>query len=1034
MILASYDALVERLTDGILSPRQHVTMVLGSAISAPTAASGPGVFGAAKIVDYIEERYFKGREEEFRSYLLSESNKYIAAFDVLIPRRGQNAANSVVRAAVWNARLFHQALGASPPYQIDDNTDDQTLAAFEADRDSWHITPALSAIGALATTFPEMYGQTILTTNFDPLIEISIRQKGGHCFRSVFHRDGNIGQTSGEGTNVVHLHGYWWGSDTLHTHRQLLQNRPRLKTSLGNLIKKGVVLACGYGGWDDVLNAALADIVNDDSAYPEVLWALHGSDTSMIESRLTPLIDRGRVSVYGGIDCNTLFPDVLERLLRLSATPVVPQVGPPTFVPPQHLQEDYRQPSASVSLAQPAGLLRPEEDDSPPTIDFYVGRADQLRQLATANYTVGYITGIGGQGKSALAAAFFRDSGEAKRFEHCVWRDCKEEAERFEGQIARITVALSGNRLSHSDISKLQIDDLLDLFLRHLGDRSIIFVFDNVDHYLEIEKEKLIGSPADLLRKIRMAHVRSKFIFTCRGNISDSGSDVLNIRLQGLDIESTVELFGERKANSSRSDIEFAHGVTKGHALWLDLLAAQSARHPEMPLQRLLTAPSGDNTGIPIETLQSIWQTLHEREQLVLRSLAECVRPSTEIELAAFLQGKLNFNRIGKAMSSLRSQNLIVIKTSGGFRDYIELHPVVREFIKRTFSRTERVSFIDIIIDYYATIFSVKVGRSKPKLTIDELQTWIEGVELHISAGKLEQAFQLVGEVHRSGLYAVDCNEFVRICGALFSEINWKMHAIYPDFDSIVSAYTEVLSDLGIIDEARRLLAQYRETIEGKSARYINYCDTLCYLEWAIGEYREAIRWGEEGHNLKLKSNIDTSFDSEHNLALARRDGGDVNQALSYFLRGKSIDTALDPDDLDESLHASYYGNIGRCLQLMGQIDTALVCYRKSALLIEKNQARDSVNNRGYARQWIGEVFAAKGATREAAMFLKAALRIWGMLSPVREARLMSLIAIKPELARHVAEVNEVEAERYCVAWCFGREKDMSNSAPTFGT
>ena len=109
----------------------------------------------------------------------------------------------------------------------------------------------------------------------------------------------------------------------------------------------------------------------------------------------------------------------------------------------------------------------------------------------------------------------------------------------------------------------------------------------------------------------------------------------------------------------------------------------------------------------------------------------------------------------------------------------------------------------------------------------------------------------------------------------------------------------------------------------------------------------------------------------------------------------------------------------------MGQVDTALVCYRKSALLIERHDNANSVNNRGYVRQWIGEVFAAKNSDIEAAKFLKAALRIWAIVSPVRESRLMGLIASRPTIAKYIGEIDEMSAERYCVAWFFGREMDV---------
>ena len=62
----------------------------------------------------------------------------------------------------------------------------------------------------------------MLTTNFDPLIGVSISAAGGTSFRTILHRDGNISLTEGDGSHIVYLHGYWFGSDTLHTPRLLI--------------------------------------------------------------------------------------------------------------------------------------------------------------------------------------------------------------------------------------------------------------------------------------------------------------------------------------------------------------------------------------------------------------------------------------------------------------------------------------------------------------------------------------------------------------------------------------------------------------------------------------------------------------------------------------------------------------------------------------------------------------------------------------------------------------------------------------------
>lgn len=133
---------------------------------------------------------------------------------------------------------------------------------------------------------------------------------------------------------------------------------------------------------------------------------------------------------------------------------------------------------------------------------------------------------------------------------------------------------------------------------------------------------------------------------------------------------------------------------------------------------------------------------------------------------------------------------------------------------------------------------------------------------------------------------------------------------------------------------------------------------------------------GERGQALRRASGVDTAFDLEHNLALANRDAGHPELALDTFLQGRALTDVLDPDELDESRGGAHYGNIGRCLHFMGQIDSALVCYQKSALLLEKYEV-EGILKQGFIRRWIGELLIAKGQYTLGAYFLEAARLRW---------------------------------------------------------
>ena len=193
----------------------------------------------------------------------------------------------------------------------------------------------MDLLGALLVTYPDTFGDAVLTTNFDPLIEVSILKHGGQRYRTVLPYDGNLEQTVSEGTHVIHLHGYWWGYDTLHTLEQLVRPRLQLKRSLSRVIESSTLVVIGYGGWDDIITHTLLDIVSDQMSTPEILWAFHDSEPSSIESTseallelLKPGIQRGRVMLYRGVECVSLFSEISEQLK--STYPPAPNssVGP----------------------------------------------------------------------------------------------------------------------------------------------------------------------------------------------------------------------------------------------------------------------------------------------------------------------------------------------------------------------------------------------------------------------------------------------------------------------------------------------------------------------------------------------------------------------------------------------------------------------------------------------------------------------------------------------------------------------------------
>ena len=399
----SSEDFVYRLCSAANNQDRSVTFLVGSALSLPDHIGRPGVPGVSGMVDLIR-REFEGSdaETEFDQSLEGESaNRYRRAFEFLQGRRGQDVANRIVRTAVWratDANNWPPSLSEKSP----DDADPATCEALEREVSAWVLPRAMDLLGQLLVAYPDTFGGAVLTTNFDPLIEVSMSKHGGKFYRTTLHDDGTLGQTTAVGTHIVHLHGYWWGSDTLHTPQQLNQPRPKLGKSLARVVEASTLVVVGYSGWDDVIASTLVELLSDSTSNPEIMWAFHGDDTTIIEASnerllalLAPGIGRGRVSLYRGIDCCSVLADVHKQL-----TPGYSEVADQTKGP---------------RILQQAST----DSDSPLFIDHWVGRDQELSILASSGVPVAFVTGLGGQGKSALAGQFLRQQAVAAggRFE-----------------------------------------------------------------------------------------------------------------------------------------------------------------------------------------------------------------------------------------------------------------------------------------------------------------------------------------------------------------------------------------------------------------------------------------------------------------------------------------------------------------------------------------------------------------------------------------------------------------------------------------
>src|ERR1035438_5069438 len=93
---------------------------------------------------------------------------------------------------------------------------------------------------------------------------------------------------------------------------------------------------------------------------------------------------------------------------------------------------------------------------------------------------------------------YFHNAQEKQLFTYFVWRDCKEESKRFENQLSSVVEKLSLGKVSGRDLSRQNIDTIVEVLLSLIKNHQILFVFDNADHYVNLESGTMTSGPDKL--------------------------------------------------------------------------------------------------------------------------------------------------------------------------------------------------------------------------------------------------------------------------------------------------------------------------------------------------------------------------------------------------------------------------------------------------------------------------------------------------------------------------------------------------------
>lgn len=291
----------------------------------------------------------------------SDTEKYQNAFDFLRLYTSPNTVNGIIRKATLNA--FKEDVSKV-------NINDQLeLKGLLEKNELWSIPPATQALAEILCSSSKT-SNIVLTPNFDPLLSIALNRLGETSTRTMLHGDSHIDQFHSDNTNIVHFHGYWLDSDTLHTNAQLIEERPFLKQSLTRLLNKKTLVVIGYGGWNDTFTQALISLATDQGANFDILWSFYESNHDIIKNKysellvaMKPALQRGRFKAFSGINCHEFLP-------KLSA------VEQDKSKSKDNLRPDHNSAIHSIEV----GLFTSNDVDITPWIHYYEPAHNYIRR------------------------------------------------------------------------------------------------------------------------------------------------------------------------------------------------------------------------------------------------------------------------------------------------------------------------------------------------------------------------------------------------------------------------------------------------------------------------------------------------------------------------------------------------------------------------------------------------------------------------------------------------------------------------------
>jgi tetratricopeptide (TPR) repeat protein len=685
------------------------------------------------------------------------------------------------------------------------------------------------------------------------------------------------------------------------------------------------------------------------------------------------------------------------------------------FVVVKSILEEATKPSEEPESAViPIHIISAEERiyrDSPPVVSIFVGRDVELKKLNNPQIRVAAITGLGGEGKSTLAARFYETAiaGETKlRYTHFGWCDCKDLETPFHQKLLALLEDVTEGEESKEKYADENPNNTVKRFVHALNRKSCLVVFDNVDAFVDKDVCSFTGHVRTLFDFLTTSLSNSLVVFTCRPQINDYHFPFLEVPIGGLSHIESVQLaqhFGILGTKISESDLIKVHAGTKGHALWLNLIFAQ-IRNERLTAAGLDSILGSESMLLDRHLLRSIWSKLSRNEKELIWTLSTFTRPP-DIDRIMHVTD-MTYQKSNRIIRSLIRLRMIVEIGANGGTCY-DLHPIIRMKAKEECEPEKKKSLCEkaiLILSFgnWARLGTIIMRNDCYSTDIDR---YVECAEIALENFEFEKALEYIDNLSDGLLKYGEDAKFGELASQLLRIADFEKYqiGIHPKLSSVYKDYILVLLEQGEFAKVDSYLADLNRSLQ-TIQQYIFHSELVGYSLWFRDDFRGAIEWIESATRHIEAKNEKVPGDMLHDYALALRDAGEVDKALQYFVSKCDL-SAINSWDTDSNENlATDAGNISRCYYLKGELEESLRLCKKAVDYLKKGKTRRDRVNHGYGLLWIADIYVKQGSLVEAKGYLEEAAEVWKKYCPSRMDKIRSHIHKYPEEIKEMLPEN----------------------------